>query len=393
MDKILFTEEFCRPENLYPFTLTRQLQDIRIGILTIREKWEKALGLPSFDKKEDDYKDLTLARDLAEATADGPCYLIHGNILPTPALLAAVKALQEGECLMSRENESLAFRISAGQITGTHKVQVDKVTYFEEALLVIRYPWDIFQLNDQAIRLDIDTLTTDRSSQPLPDNCRHSGKEKLFIEKGARISHAIFNTDTGPIYIGEDAEIMEGAIIRGPFAAGKSSCVKMGAKIYGATTIGPSCIAAGEIKNSVLMGYSNKAHDGYLGDSVIGEWCNLGAGTTNSNLKNTAGIVKVWTPAGLTPAGRKCGVLMGDYSRTAINTSINTGTVIGAACNVFGAGLTPRYVPSFSWGSEGVERYDFEKALVAIDNWKQLKGASLQHTERVVLEYVYNHLY
>jgi UDP-N-acetylglucosamine diphosphorylase/glucosamine-1-phosphate N-acetyltransferase len=393
MDKILFTEEFCQPENLYPFTLTRQIQDIRVGMLTIREKWEKALVLPSFDKKEDDYKDLSKARDLAEATSDGPCLLIHGNILPTPSLIAAVKVLQEGECLMSRENESLVFRISAGQIAGTHKVQVDKVTYFEETPLAIRYPWDIFQLNDKAIRLDIDMLTADRSSEPLPGNSHHSGKEKLFIEKGARISHAIFNTETGPIYIGENAEIMEGAIIRGPFAAGTSSCVKMGAKIYGATTIGPYCTAAGEIKNSVLMGYSNKAHDGYLGDSVIGEWCNLGAGTTNSNLKNTAGIVKVWTPGGLMEAGLKCGVLMGDYSRTAINTSINTGTVIGAACNVFGAGLTPRYVPSFSWGSEGVERYDFEKALTAINNWKQLKGASLQDDERVVLQYVYRHLY
>lgn len=393
MDKILFTEEFCQPENLYPFTLTRQLQDIRVGILTIREKWEKALGLISFDKKEDDYKDLTLARDLAEATADGPCYLIHGNLLPTPALVKAVKELKDGECLMRPENESLVFRISAGQVAGTHKVQVDQVRYFEESVLEIRYPWDIFQLNDKAIRLDIDLLTAGRSSQPLPDSNRHSGSEQLFIEKGTRISHCIFNTDTGPIYIGEDAEIMEGSIIRGPFAAGKGACVKMGAKIYGATTIGPYCVAAGEIKNSVLMGYSNKAHDGYLGDSVIGEWCNLGAGTTNSNLKNTAGIVKVWTPGGLAEAGRKCGVLMGDYSRTAINTSINTGTVIGAACNVFGSGLTPRYIPSFSWGSEGVDRYDFEKALRAINNWKQLKGASLQDTERVILEYVHRHLY
>jgi UDP-N-acetylglucosamine diphosphorylase/glucosamine-1-phosphate N-acetyltransferase len=184
--------------------------------------------------------------------------------------------------------------------------------------------------------------------------------------------------------------VMEGAAIRGPFGMGRDACLKMGARVYGATTLGPGCVAGGEIKNSVLFGYSNKAHDGYLGDSVIGEWCNLGAGTTNSNLKNNASDVRIWTPKGEMTAGKKCGVLMGDYSRTAINTSINTGTVIGVSCNIFGAGLAPKYIPSFSWGSEGVNRYEYEKAVVDIADWKLLKGVKITEDEKSILKYVFD---
>lgn len=171
---------------------------------------------------------------------------------------------------------------------------------------------------------------------------------------------------------------------------GERACLKMGAKVYGATTLGPYCVAGGEIKNSVFFGYSNKAHDGYLGDSVIGEWCNLGAGTTNSNIKNNASEVNIWTPKGEMNAGIKCGVLMGDYSRTAINTSINTGTVTGVSCNVFGSGLTPKYIPSFSWGSEGVKRYELEKAMLDIEDWKHLKGMTLSDDERSVLKFIFD---
>jgi UDP-N-acetylglucosamine diphosphorylase/glucosamine-1-phosphate N-acetyltransferase len=182
---------------------------------------------------------------------------------------------------------------------------------------------------------------------------------------------------------------MEGCIIRGPFAMGEGACLKMGAKVYGATTLGPRCVVGGEVKNSVLFGYSNKAHDGYLGDSVIGEWCNLGAGTTNSNLKNNASEVKIWTPQGEMNAGNKCGVMMGDYSKTAVNTAINTGTVIGVCCNVFGTGLTPKYIPSFSWGSEGVKRYAVEKIFPDIEDWKKLKGETLNENEKSILKYVF----
>jgi hypothetical protein len=173
---------------------------------------------------------------------------------------------------------------------------------------------------------------------------------------------------------------------------GEGSVLKMGSKIYGATTLGPWCMGGGEIKNSVMFGFSNKAHDGYLGDSVIGEWCNLGAGTSNSNLKNTASDVKLWTPGGRAVAGKKCGVMMGDFSRTAVNTSINTGTVVGVCCNVFGPGLTPKHLPSFSWGSDGFERYRLEKAIDDIDAWKKLKGHTISDNEKNVLKYIFDNL-
>ena len=184
---------------------------------------------------------------------------------------------------------------------------------------------------------------------------------------------------------------MEGSYLRGPIAIGEGATVKMGAKIYGGTTIGPYCVVGGEIKNSVLFAYSNKAHDGYLGDSVIGAWCNLGAGTSNSNVKNNASDVQVWMPKGLVNVGLKCGVFMGDYSRTAINTSINTGTVIGVSCSVFGNGLTPKYIPCFSWGTSGVERYKLDKALIDIQNWKVLKKESISESEKIILKHIFNH--
>jgi UDP-N-acetylglucosamine diphosphorylase/glucosamine-1-phosphate N-acetyltransferase len=184
---------------------------------------------------------------------------------------------------------------------------------------------------------------------------------------------------------------MDGSMLYGPVAICEKAVVKMGSKIYGATTIGPDCIVGGEIKNSVFFGNSNKAHDGYIGDSVIGEWCNMGAGTSNSNIKNNASSIMLWTPNGPVNVGLKCGVLMGDYSRTAINTSINTGTVIGVCCNVFGNGLTPKYIPSFSWGSDGVERYRYEKALEDIQNWKQLKQQSLSENEMTILKHIFKH--
>jgi UDP-N-acetylglucosamine diphosphorylase/glucosamine-1-phosphate N-acetyltransferase len=389
MNKIIFTEEFCQPENLYPFTLTRQIQDIRVGILTIREKWEKMLTLPSFDKKEDDYKDLKRSINIDEAVEDGVCFIIHGNVLPTPKLIKAIKKLKDGEFIATGKGNSIIFRITQHEIIDKYKIKVGSAVTFDEELKTIQYPWNIFQINDWAIRQDFKLLTSKRKSQPISKTNQVIKPSQVFIEKGAKVEHCIINASTGPVYIGKNAEMMEGCILRGPFAMGEGACLKLGTKVYGATTIGPGCVAGGEIKNSVLFGYSNKAHDGYLGDSVIGEWCNLGAGTTNSNLKNNASTVKVWMPEGELNAGPKCGVLLGDYSRTAINTSINTGTVIGVSCNVFGTGLTPKYIPNFSWGSEGVKRYEFEKALQDIEGWKQLKRQTLSDDEKMVLKHIF----
>lgn len=389
MNKIIFSEEFCQPENLHPFTLTRQIQDIRIGILTIREKWEKMMGLPSFDKKEDDYKDLQRSVNIDEAVGDGACFMIHGNVLPTAKLVKSIKRLKDGEFLATEGGTGIVYRFTKNEIADRYKIKVGHAVMTKVPVRTIQYPWDIFQLNDWAIREDFALLTANRKSQKISKTNRVINPSQVFIEKGARVEYSIINASTGPVYIGRDAEVMEGCIIRGPFAMGENACLKMGTKVYGATTLGPACVVGGEIKNSVLFGYSNKAHDGYLGDSVLGEWCNLGAGTTNSNLKNNASDVKVWTPKGEMNAGIKCGVMMGDYSRTAVNSAINTGTVIGVSCNVFGEGLTPKYIPNFSWGSEGVKRYEFEKALLDIEDWKHLKAEHVTDDEKSILKYIF----
>jgi UDP-N-acetylglucosamine diphosphorylase/glucosamine-1-phosphate N-acetyltransferase len=390
MKKIVFTEEFCQPENLFPFTLTRQVQDLRTGILTIREKWELALGMPSFDRFEEDYKDLGRSLVIDASIGKDLIYLIHGNVLPTARLVKQIKKLKPGECLSIPGKESLAYCISKNEILDTHRIRVGKAVELEEDLREIRNPWDIFQNNAWAIEQDFALLTKGRRTQKIPSSNKNINPHNIYIEKGAWVEHCILNASEGPIYIGKGATVMEGSLLRGPIAVGEKAVVKMGSKIYGSTTIGPGCTVGGEIKNSVLFGFSNKAHDGYLGDSVVGEWCNMGAGTSNSNVKNTASSVTVYTPKGPVHVGLKCGVLMGDYSRTAINTSINTGTVIGVCCNVYGSGLTPKYIPSFSWGSDGVEKYQFDKALSDIANWKRLKGEQVTADEKTILKHIFD---
>jgi UDP-N-acetylglucosamine diphosphorylase/glucosamine-1-phosphate N-acetyltransferase len=387
--KIIFTEEFCQPENLYPFTLTRQIQDIRVGILTIREKWEKILGIVSYDRWEDDYKDLERSIRIEKIDDNDTCFMIHGNILPTPKLIKALKKLKNGEFISAKGNTGIIFRFSKKEIQEPNKIKVSKAITIRDEVKSIQFPWDIFQLNDYAIRQDFILLTEKRKTQKISKTNRVVNVRNIFIEKGAIVEHCVLNASEGPIYIGKNSFLMEGTAIRGPFSCGEGAVVKMNSTIYGATTIGPYCTAGGEIKNSILFAYSNKAHDGYLGDSVIGEWCNLGAGTTNSNIKNNASSVKVWTPKGEINAGKKCGVFMGDYSKTSINTSINTGTVMGVCSNVFEAGLTPKYIPNFSWGSDGLRRYELEKALTDIDNWKKLKGKAITENEKTILTYIF----
>jgi UDP-N-acetylglucosamine diphosphorylase/glucosamine-1-phosphate N-acetyltransferase len=390
MKKIVFTEEFCQPENLFPFTLTRQIQDIRIGILTIRKKWELFLDMPSFDKFEGDYKDIDRSMVVNEGIDKDVLYLIHGNILPTKKLVRQIKKLKPGEFISLPEKESIVYCISKKEVLGENKIKVTKAVEIEEDLVEIAFPWNIFGLNAWAIEQDFELLTSGRKSQKLSSTNKITGST-IFLEKGAKVEHCFFNTEEGPIYIGKNVTIMEGSMLRGPVAVCDGATVKMGSKIYGATTIGPNCIAGGEIKNSVLFGNSNKAHDGYLGDSVIGEWCNMGAGTSNSNIKNNASVVMLWTTQGPKNVGVKCGVMMGDYSRTAINTAINTGTVIGVCSNVFGSGLTPKYIPNFSWGSDGVERYEFEKACADIEAWKALKHQSIAESEKKILKHIFDH--
>lgn len=391
MKKIVFTEEFCNPGRLFPFTLTRQVQDIRVGILTIREKWEKHLGLPSFDKFEEDYKDLERSIRIDETIGKDVIYLIHGNVLPTKKLIKQIKKLSPGEFLSVPELESLVYCISKKEVIDENNIKVGKPVEVDGDFKELKAPWKIFQLNAWAIQQDFELLTQGRKSAKIADTNNVNTPENIFIEEGAYVECCYLNAANGPIYIGKNAQVMEGSLLRGPVAICDEAVVKMGSKIYEGTTIGPKCIAGGEIKNSVLFGYSNKAHDGYMGDSVIGEWCNWGAGTSNSNIKNNASGVVVWTPDGPINVGLKCGVMMGDYSRTAINTSINTGTMIGVCANVFGNGLSPKYIPSFSWGNDGLQRYELEKAFTDINNWKLLKGSAITASEKHILKHIFDH--
>ncbi|MCB0709799.1 MAG: glucose-1-phosphate thymidylyltransferase [Chitinophagaceae bacterium] len=391
MQKIIFTEEYCKPENLHPFTYTRHIQDIRIGILTIREKWEQYLSISSADKWEDNYLDGIQSIKIEKGIDYMDYLMVHANVLPTKAIISKIKKLKNGEFLTSGNEGAMAYKFSNKEIQGLHKIKINNPVVFKGEMKAIHYPWQIFQLNDWALRQDFELLTTGRKSRAVSATNKLINPSQIFIEAGVQMKHCFINADEGPVYIGKNALIMEGCMLRGPVAICDGAVVKMGTRIYGATTIGPQCTVGGEIKNSVLFGYSNKAHDGYLGDSVLGQWCNLGAGTSNSNLKNNAGDVKYCADADKKEmsAGNKGGLLMGDYSKAAINTSFNTGTVAGVCCNIFATGLTPKLIPCFSWGADGITKYKLKKALVDIDNWKKLKGQSITEREKQILTDIY----
>ncbi len=339
---IILTDKNFR-ENLFPFTHTRHTANIRIGILTIKEKWELLLG-----------EKVSLNEQVKGIH-------IPANIIPTKDNYKNIIAAAEKNIFL---------------------METDTVK-------IISFPWHIFQLNDYAIRQDFMLLTADSSSEYLNDSNKCINEQAIFLGEAVQINHCILNASTGPIYIDDAAIIMEGSMIRGPFYLGKKSVVKMGSKIYGATTIGPNCVLGGEVKNSILFGNSNKAHDGYLGDSVLGEWCNLGAGTSNSNVKNSGGNVGYTLEKDTQAifAGNKAGLLMGDYSRAAINTSFNTGSVVGVCCNIFGELMPEKYTGNFTWGKE---KYIFDKVIQDIINWKNMKGQYITKEEITSLEKLYN---
>jgi UDP-N-acetylglucosamine diphosphorylase / glucose-1-phosphate thymidylyltransferase / UDP-N-acetylgalactosamine diphosphorylase / glucosamine-1-phosphate N-acetyltransferase / galactosamine-1-phosphate N-acetyltransferase len=391
MHKIIFTEEYCKPKNLHPFTLTRHIQDIRVGILTIREKWERLLKLTSFDKWEGYYLDDDNSIKIDKNIGSDIYLMIHANVLPTKSIISKIKKLQHGEFLSVINEGGFAYKFSAKEVMGLHKIKITQSVEHNESLKILQYPWQIFQLNDWAIRQDFELITAKRKTKTISKTNKLINASQIFIEAGAKVEHCILNASTGPIYIGKNALVMEGSMIRGPFALCEGAVVKMGSKIYGATTVGPYCSVGGEIKNAVLLGYSNKGHDGYLGDSVIGEWCNIGAGTSTSNIKNNCGDVKFWVDGDKKEmnAGVKAGLLLGDYSKTAINSSFNTGTVAGVCCNVFANGLAPKYMPHFTWGSDGITKYKLSKALEDINKWKHLKGFAITERETKILTDIY----
>ncbi|MEO6539464.1 MAG: putative sugar nucleotidyl transferase [Ferruginibacter sp.] len=391
MQKIIFTEEYCKPQNLHPFTYIRHIQDIRIGILTIREKWERHLKAGSANKWQDHYLDDERSVKIEKGIGKDDYLLVHANVLPTKALISKIKKLEHGEFLTSGKEGGMAYKFSDKEVLDLHKIKVSRSVEFKGEMQAVHYPWEIFQLNDWALREDFELVTAGRKSKSVSKTNKLIKPSQVFVEAGVNMEHCIINASEGPVYIGKNATIMEGSLLRGPVAICEGATVKMGTKIYGATTIGPFCTVGGEIKNSVLFSFSNKAHEGYLGDSVLGEWCNLGAGTSNSNVKNNAGEVKYCVDADKKEmsAGIKGGLLMGDYSKAAINTSFNTGTVVGICCNVVAAGLTPKLIPNFSWTADGITKYKLDKALVDIDNWKKLKGLTVSDREKQILTDIY----
>lgn len=379
MPIILFDNQ--KRNRLFPLTRTRALASLRMGILTMAERWEKLTGMQVFIHTDNYLQNL-----YGYANA-GEHIWIDAAVIPDASLVDCVHSIESNACWADEQGLIMGKTpLPFEDFDAAQSLQYFEVIHDHRTVQRITDPWQLIQGNDALLRFDFALVTRGRTSAPLAATNRSIQPENIFIEPGAVVEHAILNASTGPIYIGSHATIMEGSAIRGPFSMGEQAVVKMNSRVYGATTLGPYCMGGGEIKNSIMMGYSNKAHDGYMGDSVIGEWCNWGAGTTNSNVKNTAGIVKVWSEAEkeYLAAGQKCGVIMGDYSRTAINSAINTGTVIGVSCNVFGDGLLPNIIPDFSWGCKGV-KYNIDKALVDIDNWKQLKHSSLSETEKQIL--------
>lgn len=370
---------------LFPITLTRAVADIRIGILTIKERWAKMAGVDVFV-----LTNFYLQPKYSLPPA-GEYIFIDARIVPNTVLMKVILSLRIGEAI---EDEN---GLIAGQTFVQNFPSIDQVSsLFKNSNPIttvkrLTNPFHLIKWNTELLEFDFNLLTKGRKSIEPDKTVPLINSTNIFIEEGALVHHSVLNAITGPIYIGCNATIMEGCVIRGPFAMGEGAVLKMGTKIYGATTIGPYCMGGGEIKNTIMIGYSNKAHDGYLGDSVIGEWCNLGAGTSNSNVSNTGGDVSLYNYASqcFLPAGNKCGVIMGDYSRTAINTSINTGSVIGVCCNVFGNGLLPSFIPDFTWGSIAGNTYDFDKAIIHIDNWQKMKNKAITSLETQVLKHIF----
>ncbi len=375
-------------EQLLPLTFTRPAASIRTGMFTNAERWKLFAG-----------GDVTyLTREHLRAVFPGPAekedlyfngrYIITDTLIAAIASLAVDSAVWDGEQLVAcRTNKVFSDWTSLRQ--AAQSMDAAEITV---ELISIQRPWDIFSLNEKVLIADFNQHTAGRTSAAVPSHCTVIG-DALFIEPGAELTACTINTTSGPVYIGKDASVMEGTAIRGPLALMDHSALKMGAKIYGATTIGPHCKVGGEVNNSVIFGYSNKAHDGFLGNSVIGEWCNLGADTNNSNLKNNYAEVKLWdyaTKRFIKTGLQFCGLIMGDHSKCGINTMFNTGTVVGVNANIFGDGFPRNYIPSFSWGgAAGFTTYKLKDALEVATAVMARRGITMSEQDRAVLEHIY----
>lgn len=370
-------------KKLLPFTFTRPVADIRIGILTIREKWEKLLHSTTTTVTEDYLSHKWPMVELEENI------MINASYLPTAQLLSLVRNLKKNQAIFDGEEVVAFFSLE------DEEVDFDS---FEHIELIgdpfkIQNTWDIFSKNGEAIIEDFKLITRDRKGMPIPASNNVINPDQIFIEEGAKVEFATLNASTGSIYIAANSEVMEGSLIRGPFSLGESSVVKMGSKIYGPTTVGPYSKVGGEVTNSVIFAYSNKGHEGYLGNSVLGEWCNLGADTNNSNLKNNYAEVRLWdyeTESFARTGLQFCGLMMGDHSKCGINTMFNTGTVVGVSANIFGSGYPRNFIPSFSWGgSAGMTTFNTSKAFEVAGVVLGRRNIKFSDEEKAILEHVF----
>ena len=386
MNVILFDAQ--ERAHLLPLTYTKPVAELRVGILKIIEKWNRYLSTDCSFLTQDYLQEKFPAR------IEEQNLLINGALLPNPDLVEKIAVLKNREAL-SVGTTLLAINLEKADLLDFFSGKLETYTNidYEGDVHRIQNTWDIFSLNGEEIKADYQLLTHKRQSEPISSTVQVLGKENVFFEKGAKAEFMTINATDGPVYIGKDAELMEGSIVRGPFALGEHSVVKMGAKIYGPTTIGPESKVGGELNNVVIQGYTNKAHDGFLGNSVIGEWCNLGADTNNSNLKNNYAEVRLWNyqTEGFAKTGLQfCGLIMGDHSKCGINTMFNTGTVVGVSANIFGSGFPRNFIPSFSWGgASGFVVYQTKKAFEVAQKVFERRGLKFDQTEEKILIHIF----
>ena len=350
-------------DHLLPLTLTRPVCEIRVGIMTLRERWELLIG-NRMQFVTQDYLSEAFSAEILDDNV-----IINGSVLANPFLAKLIQELDPQEALLYQDS-LIAARLSGDQfeqlVAGDEIEELQGINLRDTPVVQIKHPWDIWQLAGIAIREDIEFMKLKPTSK-IPRHCTYLGDGELYIDPSAQVLASTLNTTDGPIYIGPDAVIMEGSHLRGPLAIGTHSTVKMGTRITGDTSIGPHCKVGGEISNSVIFGFSNKGHDGYLGNSVIGEWCNLGADTNTSNLKNNYGEVSFYDYAEnkfISSGSIFGGVIIGDHTKCSINTMINTGSSFGVGCNIYDGGFPPKVIPSFSWGNrENRTVYSLDKFI------------------------------
>ena len=381
MNYILFDDHLH--QQFLPLTYTRPISELRLGILTLKEKWEHYLK-SSTSYKTEDY----LASKYTERV-EGENLYINSRYLPSVALLTAIKNLEFGQAL-KHDDIVLAYLLKKEESIDLSTFKDVQVDFDVDCIETVT---DLFSKNHTAIHSDFKLLTEGRTSQPIPDTVTCFNEEQIFLEEGAKLYNGTLNATEGPIYIGKNAEVMENSAIRGPFALCENSTIKMGAKIYTGTTVGPHSKVGGEVSNSMILGYSNKGHDGFLGNSVIGEWCNLGADTNTSNLKNNYATIKLWDyqSSRFKDTGLQfCGLIMGDHSKCSINMMFNTGTSVGVSANIFGSGFPRNFIPSFSWGgSQGTTTYKLEKVFEVAELVMQRRGIHLSELDKGILEHVF----